>query len=345
MTFAGRRELLVPPTSLQVATGQVLLVQGPDQEQRSIAALLLTGRARPRAGLGFGAGTISWNGQYETRVLRKVGAPLDVVGANEPEPHMSVGDLVSEELALVGHPPLRGPFAIDWLNQHDLGYLWGLRVDQVSTAERLDLLFELAMEDDRVELLVIDTPDRHNAWDQSWYERLLELVERTDRELAVICLVAQIPRAHHGPVLRLGDEQHDSDGAIQVQHEPRPHPDATGVGERAGQPDHAEDTGQAAGSGAASGREQGTDGLERPLDILGVGDPEHDADPEHQTDPEHQADQSDAAWARPVLHHVPEHAAAGEAASDDSEPIRDEANDEPPESDMNEPTKNQEVGR
>lgn len=328
MTFAGRRELLVPPTSLQVQTGQVLLVQGQNQEQRTIATLMLTGRARPRAGLSFGAGTITWNGQHETKVLRRVGAPLDTVGANEPEPHMSVGDLVSEELALTGRPPLRGPFALDWLNQHKLGHLWGLRVDQVTTAERLDLLFELALEDEDVELLVIDTPDRHNAWDQSWYERLLVLLERTDRPLAVICLVAQVPEEYRGPVPRLGDDQHDHAGVVPAQQRPHSDGDAGHAADQvhASDLEHAarQDAGEQAPNkvnhSAPGAPQHGgqTQELDRPLDILDDPDGESGGD-------------APSAWARPVLHHVPEHALPDPAPANDPVPTDDSAptNDAP----------------
>lgn len=95
LSVKGRRLDLLPPTSLQVARGELLLVTGDRQDQRTALALVLSGRMKPDGGAA------TWDGTAGVRPLRRASALVDSPGVNEPEQHLSVADLVTEDLALV----------------------------------------------------------------------------------------------------------------------------------------------------------------------------------------------------------------------------------------------------
>ena len=57
----GRRDDLLPPTSLEARRGELLLVSGDGQDQRTALALALSGRMKTSKGL------LSWDNSAKTK--------------------------------------------------------------------------------------------------------------------------------------------------------------------------------------------------------------------------------------------------------------------------------------
>ncbi|WP_285247417.1 ABC transporter ATP-binding protein [Pseudarthrobacter sp. efr-133-R2A-89] len=197
----GRRDPLLPPTSLTVARGELLLVAGDRQDQRTALALLLSGRMKATGGAQLG-----WDGNSRTKQLRLAAALVDSPGVNEPEEHLSVRDLVTEDLALIPRRYRGALLSRPWLKVNrfeDIADLWP---EQLEPRRRLELLTELALVNPRTDLLVVDSPDRHSADDLTWLPRLQALAYDAGRPLAVVAAVSAVPASWDGPVARIGNE-------------------------------------------------------------------------------------------------------------------------------------------
>jgi len=187
----GRHGDLVAPTTLLAAPATLLLVQAGSQDTRTALALVLSGRMKP------GAGGVSWNGDADIRTLRRHAALVDSPGINAPEPHLRVKDQVREDLALVPHAFGRRLRPQRWMDDAGVGHLAGTWLDQLEPAARLRLLCLLALADPAVELLVVDSPDRHSPAPDGWLPELAALAAGSGA--AVVALVAAVPDGWTGP--------------------------------------------------------------------------------------------------------------------------------------------------
>ncbi|MEO5994253.1 MAG: ABC transporter ATP-binding protein [Arthrobacter sp.] len=195
----GRRNDLLPPTSLEVLPGELLLVEGDGQDQRTALALTLSGRMRPSGGV------LSWDGNPKIKRLRLASSLVDSPGVNEPEQHLSVGDLVTEDLALVPRRYRGALLSKPWLKVNrfeDIADLW---TEEIPARRRVELLTALALANPRTDLLVIDSPDRHSADSGDWLPRLQELAYDGGRPLAVVATVAALPVGWTGPFAAIGN--------------------------------------------------------------------------------------------------------------------------------------------
>jgi hypothetical protein len=195
----GRRADLLPPTSLTAGRGQLLLVSGGGQEQRTALALALSGRMKP------GNGKLDWDGATKTRKIRSASALLDSPGVNEPEQHLSVRDLVTEDLALIPRRYRGALLSKPWLKVNSFEDIAGLWIEQLPAARRLELLTALALADPAVDLLVLDSPDRHSADPADWLPRLEQLAHDDGRPLAVVAVVSALPDGWDGPSAVIGN--------------------------------------------------------------------------------------------------------------------------------------------
>lgn len=195
----GRRDPLLPPTSLQVHRGELLLVTGARQDQRTALALTLSGRMRPTGGAA------GWDGRQGLRQLRLAGAVVDSPGVNEPEAHLSVRDLVAEDLALVPRRYQRVLPSGPWLKANSFEDIADLWTEQLDPRRRLELLTALALANPRTDLLVVDSPDRHSADPAAWLPRLEQLAYDGGRPLAVVAAVSTLPPSWTGPSAIIGD--------------------------------------------------------------------------------------------------------------------------------------------
>jgi len=199
LSVKGRRLDLLPPTSLQVARGELLLVTGDRQDQRTALTLALSGRMKS------GGGTVSWDGSGGAKQLRRASALVDSPGVNEPEQHLSVADLVTEDLALIPRRYRGALLSKPWLKVNRFEDVAGLWTEQLPAARRTELLTALALANPRTDLLVVDSPDRHGADPAGWLPRLTELAYDGGRPLAVVAAVSALPDGWTGPSAAVGN--------------------------------------------------------------------------------------------------------------------------------------------
>lgn len=203
----GRRDDLLPATSLQVRRGELLLVAGEGQDQRTALALALSGRMKPSNGI------LSWDDTTKTKKVRLASALIDSPGVNEPEQHLSVRDLVTEDLSLIPRRYRGALLSKPWLKVNSFEDIAGLWIEQLPAGRRLELLTALALADPATDLLVVDSPDRHSADPASWLPRLEALASDAGRPLAVVAVVGALPDTWTGPAAVIGNA---------VSHPPEP---------------------------------------------------------------------------------------------------------------------------
>ena len=204
LSVNGRRDELLPATSLQAGRGDLLLVAGNRQDQRTALALALSGRLKPSGGHFEWDGT-EWDGSARIKTLRQASAVVDAAGVNEPEQHLSVRDLVTEDLALVPRR-YRGPLlSKPWLKVNRFEDIAGLWTEQLPAARRFELLTALALANPHTDLLVVDSPDRHGPDPADWLPRLESLAYDAGRPLAVVATVMSVPACWTGPVVSIGN--------------------------------------------------------------------------------------------------------------------------------------------
>ncbi|UWX97493.1 ABC transporter ATP-binding protein [Arthrobacter zhaoxinii] len=194
----GRHSALLPPTSVEVETGGLLLVSGGDQSTRTALALVLSGRMRPTSG------AVEWRSNARPKQLRRHSALVDSPEVSEPERHFRVRDLVAEDLSLIPRRNRPRTNAAGWLSDAGLSALVPQWIEELAPTVRLDLLARLALADSAVELLVFDSPDRHDADADTWLPVLEDSVSSSSRPVTAVAVVAQIPPGWTGPAAYAG---------------------------------------------------------------------------------------------------------------------------------------------
>ena len=124
---------------------------------------------------------------------------------NEPEQHLSVRDLVTEDLALVPRRYRGALLSKPWLKVNrfeDIADLW---TEQLPAGKRMELLTALALANPHTDLLVVDSPDRHSASAADWLPRLEALAYDGGRPLAVVATVTALPDSWTGPSAVIGN--------------------------------------------------------------------------------------------------------------------------------------------
>lgn len=198
----GRHHNLLPATTLEAERGQLLLVQADGQDRRTALALALSGRLKPTSG------TVVLGHDDNIERLRRRSAIIDSPNVNEPERHLSVRSLVAEDLAMVPRKFRDRTRPTAWLVRRGHTELLGKWVEELDSGTMLSLLVELALSNPEVELVVVDSPDRHTSDDSTWLDYLARLAAGeglAGRELMVVAVVGRIPDRWDGPVARVGD--------------------------------------------------------------------------------------------------------------------------------------------
>ena len=197
LSVRGRRDPLLPATSLHVNRGELLLATGGRQDRRTALALVLSGRMKATGG------RITWDGSERVKPRRLASALVDSPGVNEPEQHLSVRDLVTEDLALIPRRYRGALLSSPWLKVNSFEDIAGLWTEQLDPGRRLELLTALALANPRTDLLVVDSPDRHG--DSEWLPRLPRLAFEGGRPLAVVATVGALPPSWNGPSVAIGN--------------------------------------------------------------------------------------------------------------------------------------------
>ncbi|MHA7303676.1 ABC transporter ATP-binding protein [Arthrobacter sp. TMN-49] len=165
----GRRHTLLPATSVEAHRAHVLLIQADGQERRTALALALTGRMKPSTG------TVALGHDGSMASLRRRSAIVDAPDVNAPENHLTVRSLTSEDLALVPVKFRDRTRPTEWLVRHGFRDILEQWVEELEPVRLLHLQLELALANKEVDLVVVDSPDRHTADVAAW----LPLLEQT----------------------------------------------------------------------------------------------------------------------------------------------------------------------
>ncbi|RAN76046.1 hypothetical protein B5P43_23885 [Bacillus sp. SRB_336] len=210
LSIAGRHHVLVPATTLEAHPGQVLLVQADGQEGRTALSLALAGRMKPSGG------SVALGHDHATAALRKRSDIIGSPGVSAPENHLTVRSLVSEDLALVPFKFRDRTRPAAWLVEHGFRDSLDKRVEELDAVRLLHLQLELAQANRDVDLLVVDSPDRHTTETGRWLS-LLELAAAgrlgrgtrlnavtDERRLILVGVVARIPDGWMGPTAVAG---------------------------------------------------------------------------------------------------------------------------------------------
>lgn len=213
LSVRGRRDPLLPATSLNVNRGELLLATGRRQEHRTALALVLSGRMKATGGL------ISWDGSERMKRRRLASALVDSPGVNEPEQHLSVRDLVTEDLALIPRRYRGALLSSPWLKVNSFEDIAGLWTEQLDPGRRLELLTALALANPHTDLLVVDSPDRHSADESEWLPRLQRLAFDGGRPLAVVATVGALPPSWNGPSAVIGNAAGDAAETAELETE------------------------------------------------------------------------------------------------------------------------------
>lgn len=204
----GRRHTLLPATTLEARRGELLLVQADGQERRTALALALTGRMKPDTGsvtLGHGDSLAA---------LRRRSTIVDAPDVNAPEHHLTVRSLASEDLALVPSKFRDRTRPTEWLVRNGFSDILKKWIEEVEPGRLLHLQLALALADKGVELVVVDSPDRHTSDDKTWLPLLTRLAageldrdgdpEAPPRPLMVVAVVGRFPLNWDGPAVTAG---------------------------------------------------------------------------------------------------------------------------------------------
>jgi hypothetical protein len=163
------------------------------------------------------SGSIGWDGSSRITALRKAASVVDSPGVNEPEQHLSVRDLVTEDLALVPRRHRGALRSTPWLRLNGFEDIAGLWTEQLPASRRIELLTALALANPDTGLLVVDSPDRHSGDATDWLPRLEDLANDAGRPLAVVATVMRLPNRWSGPAAVIGNAGPQADEPLPVE--------------------------------------------------------------------------------------------------------------------------------
>ncbi|MFT4262613.1 MAG: hypothetical protein QM572_04475 [Nocardioides sp.] len=163
----GRPRPLLPPTDLELWSGEVRALVGEPGHAHAALALVLAGRLRPDAG------DVVLNGVHDERRRQAAVALVDVPGVSEPDEKVPFGVILGEELALAGRPARRSAVRA-WAPDIALGR----RTEDTPADRRTELLMRAATLRPKVRFLVLTLPDRWGVTPAAWQPVAAEIAEQ-----------------------------------------------------------------------------------------------------------------------------------------------------------------------
>src|SRR6478752_7476332 len=157
VTVGGRPRAMLPPTDVELHTGEVRAVVGEPGHGHTALALVLAGRLRPDSG------DVSLDGSVLDRTRQAAVALVDVPGVSEPDEVVPIGTILGEELAMAGQPARRRAVRA-WAPEAPLAR----RTEDVPPAQRTELLLLAAALRSGVRFLVLTLPDRFGVTPGQW---------------------------------------------------------------------------------------------------------------------------------------------------------------------------------
>jgi ABC-type phosphonate transport system ATPase subunit len=136
ITVGGRPRAMLPPTDVELHTGEVRAVVGEPGHGHTALALVLARRLRPDAG------TVTLDGSVLDRTRQRAVALVDVPGVSEPDEVVPIGTILGEELAMAGQPARRRAVRA-WAPDVEIHS----RTEDVPAARRTELLLRATLPD------------------------------------------------------------------------------------------------------------------------------------------------------------------------------------------------------
>lgn len=152
----GPHGVLLEPTSLRLAGGEVAVVTRPPGHGHTVLTLAVSGRLVPDRG------RVLLDGRADPAGLRRRVAPVDVPDVSAPEDALPLHAVIGEELAVARRPAGRAAVRA-WLAERRAGEWERARLEEVDPDVRMALLAELAALRPGVEAVAICCPDRYGA--------------------------------------------------------------------------------------------------------------------------------------------------------------------------------------
>lgn len=175
--------ITLPPTSVVFESGTVTRVVMETEQRPTVLGLIATGRMRPESG------TVTIDGEDSRRQLRRRIALVDAPNVSEPEPDVTFGGAIAEELMYADRAS--SPVAARlWARSMGMLDSFDLPMADVDPGTRIRALLELAAlrthdGSNTIDGIVLVSPDRHGGDPREWM-RIAELLAA--RGLAVLII-------------------------------------------------------------------------------------------------------------------------------------------------------------
>jgi len=166
-TVRGRHRPMLPPTDLELRTGEVRAVVGEPGHGHTALALVLAGRLKPDAG------RVLLDGSASHTARQRAVALVDVPGVSEPDDVVPMRTILGEELAMAGMPARRSAVRAWSIRAWPVGAGTpdvdiSRRVEDVPADRRTTLLLRAAARRPGVGFLVLTMPDRWGVTPSQW---------------------------------------------------------------------------------------------------------------------------------------------------------------------------------
>lgn len=173
----------LPPVSATFASGMATRVVVETEQRPTLLGLIASGRMLPASG------TVLIDGESDRKRIRHSVALVDAPGQSEPDPNVTLGGLISEELMFAGGNS-DAVSARMWARNMHVRESTKTPLAALAPEERIRVLLELAAmrngrKGHKVEGLVLVSPDRHGGDPEKWW-RITELMARRGLALLVI---------------------------------------------------------------------------------------------------------------------------------------------------------------
>jgi ABC-type transport system involved in cytochrome c biogenesis ATPase subunit len=212
----GRRALL-EPTSVAVATGEVVTVYGDPGHRHTLLSLALGGRLVPTGG------ELRIDAEHGPETRQQQVALVDVPGVSEPDDVIALTTVVGEELAMAGKPARRD-HVDHWLTSNGLRPYRDDRVEDLPAGLRTVAMARLASLRPGVQFLVLAMPERSGIDPVAWLDEAAALAGVGFGVLATVSTGVARHLERDRPDIRTVPF---GNAVFHDAHEPEPEPAAT----------------------------------------------------------------------------------------------------------------------
>ncbi|WP_293695537.1 hypothetical protein [uncultured Agrococcus sp.] len=176
----------LPSISAAFSSGTATRVAVETEQRPTLLGLIATGRMLPDSG------SVTIDGASDRRLLRNAVALVDAPGVSDPDPDVTLGGLISEELMFAGGNSTHVAARM-WARNMHVREDTNTPLAALAPEERVRVLLELAaMREQRrgkkVSGLVLVSPDRHGGDPEKWW-RIAKLMAR--RGLAILVITGR----------------------------------------------------------------------------------------------------------------------------------------------------------